>query len=75
MRKARKKPAKASPENVEAALDMLRQAKTIEQVNARARALSGFVQLLDESPTLHVRAIHIRNMAQYRRLCISKGWG
>lgn len=60
---------------VETILDAFRQAKTIEQVNARVRLYANVVQEMVESPSMHVRAIHIKNMAAYRRMCINRGWG
>lgn len=52
------------------AMQSLRQAKTIAQVNARAKSLLNFVQELDESPVHYPLAHHIRNLAAYRRIMI-----
>jgi len=57
------------------ALAYMGAAKTEAQVYARARELGPMVERLEASPTQAVRAIHIRNLAAYRRMCIRRGWG
>lgn len=76
MPKRKAKPRQTLPvtrENIELVLARFRACKTIEQVNAAAKDTSHFVQDVSESGRFSVRAIHIRNLAAYRRLCIRKG--
>lgn len=57
----------------ESLMDRLRACKTIEAVNATVREIAPAVTALAaEDPQ---GAHHVRNLAAYRRLCISKGWG
>ena len=44
------------------------------EVNATAKHYAQAVAIIQADPKLKVRAIHIKNIAKYRRMCIQKGW-
>lgn len=54
-------------------LEELRSCRSIAEVNHVARKYGAEVSDMLEIPTLHVRAIHIRNMAKYKRLTLACG--
>ena len=60
---------------VDEILDALSRCKTVAEVNATAKHYAQAVAIIEADPKLKVRAIHIKNMAKYRRMCIQKGWG
>ena len=57
---------------VEAILADLRAATTVAAVNEIARQHGDAVKRIAETPDLAVRAIHIRNLAKYRRATIEQ---
>ena len=60
-------------DRTEALLDRLRACRTLAEVNATVREIAPDVAALEADDP--VGAIHIKNLAAYRRLCIGKGWG
>lgn len=60
-----------TPEEIIAALDAC---KTTAAVDAVVLAVADRVADMAESPALYVRAIHIRNMAEWKRMAINGEW-
>jgi len=48
-------------------LSALNRCKTVQEVNATAKRYKATVEAMDVDPDLRVRAIHIRNLAAYKR--------
>ena len=60
---------------VDEIIEALNRCKTVAEVNATAKHYAEAVAILEADPKMKVRAIHIKNMAKYRRMCIQRGWG
>ena len=70
-RKARRAPQREpTVADAENCLRLLREAETMERVDALAVAMGGLVSRMNDDPTLYVYAIHIRNLAHQRRLIL-----
>lgn len=52
--------------------DRLRACKTLAEVNATVREIAADVAAIEAEDA--VLAIHIRNLAAYRRMGIARGW-
>lgn len=59
---------------VEEIMEALRGCRTIGAVNAVAKAVGGEVYDMMQDPVLYTMAHQIRNLAEYRRMCIRNGW-
>ena len=66
-------PTAVTLELVDEVLGALNACQTIEQVDATARRYGHTVAAIAESPAFYERAIHIRNLAEYKRRRIRKG--
>lgn len=59
---------------LEQALTAFRAATTVQEVNAIARECRELLASLEADPMCKARALHLRNMAAYRRSSIQQGF-
>ena len=59
---------------LEQALDQFRAAQTLKEVNAIAKECKALLAQLEADPLCQARALHLRNMAAYRRSAIQRGF-
>lgn len=52
----------------------LNAARSVGEVNAVARAYGAAVADMDNDPVLYTMAIHIRNLARYKRFLFTGEW-